>query len=221
MWSFSHLASGCFFPKKRFDRGEFCEPCSLIRWKRGQQACGWSYSHTPCALLCEALRLLHGDACDQEWDNIKEERNNAAGVQAKRPWELFTDRTVRWQLLTIILLNTAQQLNGINAVRTPSPSRPADRRWRPLVSSIVRETFFLTFLSWNIFTADLLLHKLLVPASGHSQWQNTLRDHWHRCLWMPHGSNMREYLMVQNRQEIKYSSRVTNIRNGKKWMWNI
>ncbi|XP_075875676.1 solute carrier family 2, facilitated glucose transporter member 11b [Nelusetta ayraudi] len=64
----------------------------------------------------KALRLLHGAACDREWDNIKEERNNSAGVRAKRPWELFTDRTIRWQLLTIILLNAAQQLNGINAI---------------------------------------------------------------------------------------------------------
>lgn len=139
MWSFSHLASGCFFPKKRFDRDEMCEPCSLIRWEKGQQACGWSDHHSerPLALPCEALRLLHGTASDREWDNIKEERNNAAGVQAKSPWELFTDRTIRWQLLTIVLLNTAQQLNGINAVRTPSPSRPADRSLRPLVSSIL------------------------------------------------------------------------------------
>lgn len=93
-----------------------------------------------CALLCEALRLLHGAACDREWDNIKEERNNSAGVQAKRPWELFTDRTIRWQLLTIILLNAAQQLNGINAVCTQSQSPPPDSSLWPLISFAVQET---------------------------------------------------------------------------------
>uniref|UniRef100_A0A7N8Y4Q9 Solute carrier family 2, facilitated glucose transporter member 5 n=1 Tax=Mastacembelus armatus TaxID=205130 RepID=A0A7N8Y4Q9_9TELE len=43
-------------------------------------------------------------------------QNNLAGVQTKKPWELLMDRSVRWQLLTIILLNIAQQLNGINAI---------------------------------------------------------------------------------------------------------
>lgn len=75
-----------------------------------------------CAvLLSVALRLLHCAACDQEWEDIKEEKNNTAGFQAKKPWELFTDRSVRWQLLSILLLQSAQQLNGINAVCTQSP----------------------------------------------------------------------------------------------------
>lgn len=43
------------------------------------------------------------------------------GFQAKKPWELFTDRSLHWQLLTIILLNMAQQLNGINAVCMAHP----------------------------------------------------------------------------------------------------
>lgn len=44
-----------------------------------------------------------------------------------------------------------------------------------------------------VFSVDLLLHKLLVPASRYSQWQNTLRDHWHWCLWMHHCFNMCKY----------------------------
>ena len=47
---------------------------------------------------------------------MESERILALGVQAKKPWELFKDRTVRWQLLTIFVINSAQQLNGINAV---------------------------------------------------------------------------------------------------------
>lgn len=99
-----------------------------------------SHSGHPCALLREALKLLHGASCDREWDNIKEERNNAAGVQAKRPWELFTDRTIRWQLLTIFLLNAAQQLNGINAVCTQTRGPPPDSSLPPSVS-VARETY--------------------------------------------------------------------------------
>lgn len=67
--------------------------------------------------LSAALRQLHGSAdCDEALEDIEKEKNNLVGFQAKKPWELFTDCSVRWQLITIILLNVAQQLNGINAV---------------------------------------------------------------------------------------------------------
>uniref|UniRef100_A0A7N8WQ49 Solute carrier family 2, facilitated glucose transporter member 5 n=1 Tax=Mastacembelus armatus TaxID=205130 RepID=A0A7N8WQ49_9TELE len=65
----------------------------------------------------KALKQLHGVvSCDDEREDIEKEKNNLAGVQTKKPWELLMDRSVRWQLLTIILLNIAQQLNGINAI---------------------------------------------------------------------------------------------------------
>ncbi|XP_071755731.1 solute carrier family 2, facilitated glucose transporter member 11b [Centroberyx gerrardi] len=64
-----------------------------------------------------ALKRLHGtDNCDSEKEDMERERIMAAGVQAKKPWELFADRSLSWQLLTIVLLNSAQQLNGINAI---------------------------------------------------------------------------------------------------------
>lgn len=64
-----------------------------------------------------ALRRLHGGAWDREWDDIVKEKDTSGGFCAKKPWELLRDRSLRWQLLTILLLNSAQQLNGINAVR--------------------------------------------------------------------------------------------------------
>ncbi|XP_041793152.1 solute carrier family 2, facilitated glucose transporter member 11b [Chelmon rostratus] len=64
----------------------------------------------------KALKQLHGASCDAEWEDIEKERNNSVGFQAMKPWELLADRSLRWQLLTIVLLNTAQQLNGINAI---------------------------------------------------------------------------------------------------------
>ena len=63
-----------------------------------------------------ALKQLHGPDCDREWEDIEKERNNLMGFKAKTPWELLGDRSIRWQLVTVLLLNTAQQLNGINAV---------------------------------------------------------------------------------------------------------
>ncbi|XP_070820841.1 solute carrier family 2, facilitated glucose transporter member 11b [Chaetodon trifascialis] len=64
----------------------------------------------------KALKQLHGAGCDAQWGDIEKERSNSRDFQAKKPWELFADRSLRWQLFTIILLNTAQQLNGINAI---------------------------------------------------------------------------------------------------------
>ncbi|XP_068461286.1 solute carrier family 2, facilitated glucose transporter member 11b [Clinocottus analis] len=65
----------------------------------------------------KALKQLHGtDGYDAEREDIEKEKNNLVDFQAKKPWQLFTDRSVRWQLLTILLLNAAQQLNGINAI---------------------------------------------------------------------------------------------------------
>ncbi|TDH12862.1 hypothetical protein EPR50_G00050220 [Perca flavescens] len=65
----------------------------------------------------KALKQLHGiSGCDGEWTDIEKEKNNFVDFQAKKPWELLTDRSVRRQLLTVLLLNAAQQLNGINAI---------------------------------------------------------------------------------------------------------
>ncbi|XP_061673485.1 solute carrier family 2, facilitated glucose transporter member 11b [Syngnathoides biaculeatus] len=67
----------------------------------------------------KALRQLHGAAdCDREMEDMVKEKNNQdqESFKAKTPWEVIADRSVRWQLLTIVLLNSAQQLNGINAI---------------------------------------------------------------------------------------------------------
>ncbi|KAM3867530.1 solute carrier family 2, facilitated glucose transporter member 11b [Diretmus argenteus] len=64
-----------------------------------------------------ALKQLHGkDNFDIEREDMERERVMAAGVQAQKPWVLFRNHSLSWQLLTVILLNSAQQLNGINAI---------------------------------------------------------------------------------------------------------
>ncbi|KAK0142070.1 Solute carrier family 2, facilitated glucose transporter member 11 [Merluccius polli] len=67
---------------------------------------------------CEkALKQLNGSGnFEKEREDMESERILAIGVQAKKPWELFKDRSLRWQLLTIFVINSAQQLNGINAI---------------------------------------------------------------------------------------------------------
>ena len=68
--------------------------------------------------LSAALKRFNGlDHFEKERADMESERVLALGIRAKKPWELFKDRSVRWQLLTIFVMNSAQQLNGINAVR--------------------------------------------------------------------------------------------------------
>uniref|UniRef100_A0A674JHE9 Solute carrier family 2, facilitated glucose transporter member 5 n=1 Tax=Terrapene triunguis TaxID=2587831 RepID=A0A674JHE9_9SAUR len=38
------------------------------------------------------------------------------GEKPKKPWQLFGDRSVKWQLITVIVMTMGQQLSGINAI---------------------------------------------------------------------------------------------------------
>uniref|UniRef100_A0A8C9TG20 Solute carrier family 2 member 11b n=1 Tax=Scleropages formosus TaxID=113540 RepID=A0A8C9TG20_SCLFO len=65
----------------------------------------------------KALRQLHGSGnYHEEREDMERERINALGIKPMKPWELFGDPSLSWQLTTVILLNCAQQLNGINAI---------------------------------------------------------------------------------------------------------
>ncbi|KAK5871416.1 hypothetical protein PBY51_004300 [Eleginops maclovinus] len=65
----------------------------------------------------KALKQLHSvSRCEGEREEIEKEKRGLADFRAKTPWELLSDRSVRVQLLTVVLLNMAQQLNGINAI---------------------------------------------------------------------------------------------------------
>jgi len=50
-------------------------------------------------------------------EDIQRECFALDGEKPKKPWQLFTDRSVRWQLITVIVMTMGQQLSGINAVR--------------------------------------------------------------------------------------------------------
>ncbi|XP_075425125.1 solute carrier family 2, facilitated glucose transporter member 11-like isoform X1 [Ascaphus truei] len=65
----------------------------------------------------KALKFFYGPQHYQnEMDDIEKECFALNSEKPKKIWELFLDRTVKWQLITIILTNVAQQLSGINAI---------------------------------------------------------------------------------------------------------
>lgn len=89
-----------------------------------------------------ALKRFHGPLrYHKELEDIQRENFALGGEKAKKPWELFADRSIRWQLIAVICLTMGQQLSGINAVsarasfgRSPGPA-PATGRfpdsWEP------------------------------------------------------------------------------------------
>ncbi|RMC05865.1 hypothetical protein DUI87_17408 [Hirundo rustica rustica] len=63
-----------------------------------------------------ALKRFHGSSeYRREMEDIQRECFALDGEKPKKPWQLFTDRGVRWQLITVIVMTMGQQLSGINA----------------------------------------------------------------------------------------------------------
>ncbi|KAL6112058.1 slc2a11 [Pungitius sinensis] len=64
-----------------------------------------------------ALRRLRGcDVQSSELDEILQEQAESKGRRACRPWELFTDRSVRWQLICVMVMSSAMQLCGNDSI---------------------------------------------------------------------------------------------------------
>ncbi|XP_063065965.1 solute carrier family 2, facilitated glucose transporter member 11-like [Engraulis encrasicolus] len=65
----------------------------------------------------KALKQLHSaEECLKEKADIEKERLDALQMERKKPWEMFLDKSLRWQLLTVVVLNVLSQLSGINAI---------------------------------------------------------------------------------------------------------
>ncbi|XP_038551167.1 solute carrier family 2, facilitated glucose transporter member 11-like [Micropterus salmoides] len=64
-----------------------------------------------------ALRRLRGcEVQNSELDEILQEQVQTKGMRPSRPWELFTDRSVRWQLISVMVISSAMQLCGNDSI---------------------------------------------------------------------------------------------------------
>ncbi|XP_076012894.1 solute carrier family 2, facilitated glucose transporter member 11-like [Genypterus blacodes] len=63
-----------------------------------------------------ALRQLHGGEVQDELDEILQEQAETKGMRPRRPWELFADRSVRWQLISVMIISSAMQLCGNDSI---------------------------------------------------------------------------------------------------------
>lgn len=50
-----------------------------------------------------------------------QEQAESEGKRAQQPWELFNDRTVRWQLISVAVISSAMQLCGNDSVSEAVP----------------------------------------------------------------------------------------------------
>nr|XP_023676408.1 solute carrier family 2, facilitated glucose transporter member 11-like [Paramormyrops kingsleyae] len=64
-----------------------------------------------------ALQQLHGsDAVDGEMAEILQEQAASTGERPRSPWELLRDPAVRWQLGSVMIVSSAMQLCGNDAI---------------------------------------------------------------------------------------------------------
>lgn len=49
---------------------------------------------------------------------MQEEQRSLLSVETLSVWKLMLDDTVRWQVLSVVVINIGMQLSGIDAVRT-------------------------------------------------------------------------------------------------------
>uniref|UniRef100_A0A8C8DYW5 Solute carrier family 2, facilitated glucose transporter member 5 n=1 Tax=Oryzias sinensis TaxID=183150 RepID=A0A8C8DYW5_9TELE len=65
----------------------------------------------------DALRRLRGcEVQSSELDEILQEQAEIRGMKPSRPWELLSDRSVRWQLISVIVISSAMQLCGNDSI---------------------------------------------------------------------------------------------------------
>ncbi|XP_035236316.1 solute carrier family 2, facilitated glucose transporter member 11-like isoform X2 [Anguilla anguilla] len=64
------------------------------------------------ACINALCRFRGCDVLHSEIEEIQQEQAAALGIKAKGPLELFTDQSVRWQLLSVMVISSAMQLCG-------------------------------------------------------------------------------------------------------------
>lgn len=58
-------------------------------------------------------------------EEMKEEQRSLSSMEMVSVWQLLRDRSVRWQTLSVVVVNAGMQLSGIDAV-SPAWSWPRD-----------------------------------------------------------------------------------------------
>lgn len=65
-------------------------------------------------------RLRGRDDVDAEMEEMRLEDQSERAEGRLSVFSLLSQRSLRWQLISVIIMNMGQQLSGVNAVRDPS-----------------------------------------------------------------------------------------------------
>lgn len=76
------------------------------------------YRGVPCNLSPSALQRLRGwDDVDAEMTEMRLEDQSERAEGHLTVLSLLSQRSLRWQLVSVVIMNMGQQLSGVNAVR--------------------------------------------------------------------------------------------------------
>lgn len=71
-----------------------------------------------CILFGAALKWYRAKCnIQEEIEEMQEEQRSLSSVETISVWQLLLDHTVRWQVLSVVVINIGMQLSGIDAVR--------------------------------------------------------------------------------------------------------
>lgn len=71
-------------------------------------------SFSSCSLALKWYRTKGN--IEEEVEEMREEQRSLSSIQTVSVCSLLTDRSVRWQVITIAVVNIGMQLSGIDAV---------------------------------------------------------------------------------------------------------
>ncbi|XP_064153755.1 solute carrier family 2, facilitated glucose transporter member 11 isoform X4 [Anguilla rostrata] len=115
------------------------------------------------ACINALCRFRGCDVLHSEIEEIQQEQAAALGIKAKGPLELFTDQSVRWQLLSVMVISSAMQLCGNDS--------------NLLIEKLGRKFLlmggYILMAGWAVvFTVSLSFQMLVVPSVD---WKLLLR----------------------------------------------
>lgn len=115
------------------------------------------------------------------------------GLRAWRPWELFQDRTLRRQVVSLVVLGSAMELCGNDSVRPPPQPLPRSRLcaagpWEPQEAAGGQRPRAGPVPA----SPDVRLCFLRVPGGGSLPGEGPVRHHRDRVLRAAHSVYQRE-----------------------------
>ena len=82
------------------------------------------FMYSPCILPPALQRLRGWEEVDEELSEMRLENQSERAEGRLSVVSLLSQASLRWQLVSIVVMNMGQQLSGVNAVRLPARDGP-------------------------------------------------------------------------------------------------